>query len=108
MGGLKEPLLQGSGPRKRPFLIPEQLALEEAFGERPAIHGDEGRLPSRAIVVDGPRNELLTGPALADEQDGAPGGSDTGYSPIHFHHFRAGPHDVFEPIFLLQGLLEPM
>ncbi len=73
MSHLKEPLLQGMGPRKRPFLMPEQLALKEAFRERSAIHGDEGRLPSMAVGVDGPGHELLAGPALADEQDGAPG-----------------------------------
>jgi hypothetical protein len=32
VGDLEEPLLQGKGSRKRPLLVPEQLALQEAFG----------------------------------------------------------------------------
>ena len=73
MGNLKKPLLQGMGPRKRSFLMPEQLTLKKALGERPTIHGDEGRLPSRAVVMDGPGDEFLAGAGLADEQDGASG-----------------------------------
>jgi hypothetical protein len=52
--------------------VPEELGLEEALGERRAVERDER--PRRAVrpLVDGPREELLSGPALAEQHDGRP------------------------------------
>ena len=52
--------------------MPEQLALEQRFGQRRAVDGDEGLAATRREVVDRARHQLLAGAGLAlDEHRGA-------------------------------------
>ena len=46
----------------------EELALEQVLVERRAVDGHEPLAPSRAVVVDGARHQLLAGPRLALDQ----------------------------------------
>ncbi len=54
----------GEGAR----LMTEELAVEQALGERGAVHLDEGLGPARREVVEAGSNELFAGAALADDQ----------------------------------------
>ncbi len=66
---LELPLLLRHGAGERPALVPEQLAFEERLGERRAVDRHERAAGARAVLVDGPRHELLPGAALARQED---------------------------------------
>jgi hypothetical protein len=48
--------------------VPEQLALDELAADRSAVDRDERPAGPRARLVDGLRDELLAGPALAPDE----------------------------------------
>ncbi len=56
------------GVRVGPLYRSEELALQEVLGDRRAVHRDEGRVLATAPLVDGARDELLAGPALAGHE----------------------------------------
>src|SRR5690242_3339114 len=56
------------GAGERPLLVTEQLGLDESLGDRRRVDGDEGPVAARALLVDGPRDQLLPGAALAGDQ----------------------------------------
>src|SRR5947209_489192 len=68
---LYQPALESIGPRESALLVAEELRLEEGFGQRPAVDGDEGRVAPRALPVYEPRENVLAGAALARDDDGA-------------------------------------
>ena len=49
----------------------EELALQQAFGNRRAVDGDEGLGRAVAVEVNGPRDDLLARAALAADQHAA-------------------------------------
>jgi hypothetical protein len=53
--------------------VAEEIAFQEVFLERGAIHGDEGVFRPRAPVVDQACQEALPGAALAADQDNGVG-----------------------------------
>ncbi len=55
-------------PRERPFLVTEQLAFEQRFGNGHAIDHHEGLLGTQTVLVNRPGNELLPRPRLAANQ----------------------------------------
>ena len=55
---------------ERALLVAEQLALDEAGGDRGAVHLDEQALAPRAGLVDRARDQLLAGAGLARDEDG--------------------------------------
>ena len=61
------------GPGERALLVPEQFALEESRRERRHAHPDERAFASGTEIVNRARDQLLAGPGLAEEQDGAVG-----------------------------------
>src|SRR5439155_26226588 len=61
----------GDGAGEGAADVPEELALEERLGERGTVDGDERPLPTRAVAVDRPRDELLPGLAIACHDDRA-------------------------------------
>ena len=69
VGELHEPLLGGFRVGEGAFLVTEQLTLEERLRDRRAVDFHEGKVPPRALVVQAARHELLTGPAVAQNQD---------------------------------------
>ena len=59
MSGLELPRLPFGGAGKGALLVPEQLALEERFGQRRAVEADKRRTATVAGVMDRPGDELL-------------------------------------------------
>src|SRR5690606_32007649 len=59
-------LVDGTG--ERALLVAEQLVLQDLAGEGTAVQCDERPLPTRRLVVDRARDELLAGPALAHNE----------------------------------------
>src|SRR5262245_1115233 len=60
-------LLRRAG--ERPLLVAEELALEQVLGDRGAVDGDEARRAPRREVVQPAREELLSRPRLAEDED---------------------------------------
>ena len=56
-----------------PALVAEQLALDERRRQRGAVDGDDRPVAPAAAVVEGPRDEVLARPRLAEEEDGRVG-----------------------------------
>ena len=55
---------------ERALLVAEQLALEQLLGNGGAVDRDEIAVRARALRVDGAREQLLAGAALAQHQHG--------------------------------------
>ena len=59
------------GAGEGPFLIAEELALQQVFREGRHVDGHEGPVPPPGGPVDRVGEQLLAGAGLADQQDGA-------------------------------------
>ena len=70
MGQLEAPPLVLDCSSERALDVPEQLALDEAIGQRPAVDRDKLLTGARAFVVDRGRYQLLAGPAFALDEHG--------------------------------------
>src|SRR3970040_1846283 len=86
------------GPRERPFLVSEQLALDERVRDGGAIDGDERTLPTGAVEMEGPGDEFLAGSALAGDEDGRTGVGDLLDLGVDFPHGRALSDEVVEAV----------
>ena len=64
----KRPRRARSAPVKAPRGVAEELALEQGLGDRRAVDRDEGLVAPRRLRVDGARDHLLAGAALAEQQ----------------------------------------
>ena len=60
--------LGGAGEAAR--LVAEQLGFDQIFGQRRAVHDDQRPRPARRQMVKPLGDQLLAGPALADDQHG--------------------------------------
>jgi hypothetical protein len=94
VGALEHTGAPGLRTRERSPLVPEELALQHAFGQRTAVDRLERALRAPARLVDGARHDVLAGSALALDEDG-----DLGRRHLHDgrHHFLDGgraPHDA--------------
>ncbi len=69
----------------------EELTLDQLFGDGGAIQFDERRVPSPAETMDTPRDELLAGAVLAEDQHAPIGRS------RHRDLFAQLPHRVALP-----------
>ena len=56
------------GASERPLLVTEELRLDQLLRDRGAVHLDEAVAAPQAVAVDGARDELLAGTALAEQQ----------------------------------------
>ena len=99
-----------------PFLVAEQLALDQAFGQCPDVGGDEWPGPAPAQVVDGAGHQLLARAAFPLDQDGQVGIGDLADAREHLadggalaDHFRelAGGGQPFaqQPVLLAQAVV---
>src|SRR5256885_11455017 len=84
--------LTGEGP---PHMA-EQLALKQGFRQRAAVDGDEGSVPTGAVVMDRPGDQFLARPALPTDQDGAGGLRHLADQGKDLLHALAGADEVFE------------
>ena len=64
------------GIGERAFLVAEQLAFEQRFGERRAVDGDERMLAPPAAEVNAAGDDFLAGAVLAQQQHGEIGVGD--------------------------------
>ena len=69
-----DPVIVGAG--EGAFAVAEQLALDQVFGQRAAIDGDERHVASRALVVHGAGHQFLAGAGFAADQHGGVRGGD--------------------------------
>ena len=67
------PLAIGDGAGERALDVAEQLALDQLFGNRRAVHFDERLVPAAAQRMNGARDELFAGAVLAENQHAAVG-----------------------------------
>jgi hypothetical protein len=74
--------------------VSEQLAFDEAFGQRRAVDGHEGPVLPAALQVDGAGDEFLARAALSEDQDGALGWRDLGHQLEDALHLRCRSQDV--------------
>jgi hypothetical protein len=65
---LAEALLQRAG--ERPLFVPEERAFHQVARDRRQVHGDKRRLGVFRLPVNEPRQQLLAGAALAEDQHG--------------------------------------
>ena len=57
------------GSRKRALLVAEQLAFEQAGGNRRAVYFHETAFAAAAHLVNGPGDQFLSHPGFAQNQD---------------------------------------
>ena len=84
------------------LLVPEELGLEHALGEGPAVRGHEDTADALALVVDCSRDQLLAGPALPRNEHGARSPGAAAHQCQHLQHERALGHDLVERVAALQ------
>src|SRR6266516_4690927 len=83
---------------ERALLMPEELALQEVLGYRPAVYWHKrARLP-RAESVNRPRRQFFARPALACDKDRCVRSCDFSDSRKNGLHLRAGPNHPFEAL----------
>ncbi len=75
------------------LLDPEQLRFEQRLGHRRAVDRDERPARPRAVVVDRPRDQLLAGARLAQQQHGHVARRDPPDQLEHALHRRAAADD---------------
>ena len=68
IGDFEQPRLGCVRIRERAPLVAEQFGLDELLRQGRAVDGNERRAVARSATVDRPREELLPGPRLADNQ----------------------------------------
>ena len=95
-GQLEAPLLSRVGAREGALLIPEELRLDEAVGQRRATHFDERFLRPQRVVVDRMRDELLARARFSADEHGRIGRRDLRDLLVHLPHRSARPDDVGE------------
>src|SRR5690606_4215607 len=69
VGSFDEASFRAFGARERSSFEAEDLGFEERLGNRRAVLGDERAVATRAEAMDGIRDELLSGAALAFDED---------------------------------------
>src|SRR5262249_5141577 len=103
---LETPDALGDGARERAALVPEELALQQAGGNGGAVDRDEGALAALSRVVDGPRDQLLAGSGLAQDEHRRAGRRD-GLHLMEYALQRGRPsHDLLEVVLGAELLLE--
>ena len=76
VGGLEEADLALVGAGERAALVAEQLALEQALGQRRAVELDQRPVAAAGALVDRLAHQLLADPGLAEDQHGHRGVGD--------------------------------
>ena len=76
VGELEASRPRGDRPGEGAALVTEELALDEPAGDRGAVDPDKGLVGAGRAEVEGPRDQLLAGAALAGDQHGRRAGGD--------------------------------
>ena len=104
LGELEPPLLALLGAGEGALLVAEQLRLDQAVGQRGAVHLDERLVGARRVVVDGVGHQLLARARLASDEHGGVGGRHLRHLLVHLAHRPAAADDAREVVALLQLL----
>src|SRR5260370_34052591 len=88
-GNFEKAFLVVDGAGERAFLMAEEFAFEERFGQRGTIKGEKQTVSARAVLVDSAGGKLLAGPAFAIDQHGGFAGSDALDESVDLLHARA-------------------
>src|SRR5215470_12832509 len=88
--------LVGNGSSEGAFYVPEKLAFQERFRNGTTVDGHKGHRASGAVIVNRPRNQLLSGPAFPADQDITPRICDLLDYIEHFLHGLTLAHDFGE------------
>ncbi len=92
---------------ERALLVPEQFGFEQVFGDRRAIDRDEGATAAVALLVQPAREQLLAGPARAEQHHRDIGVGNALDRPRGLHHLRiAGDHAAQYGVILARFLAE--
>ena len=94
VGGVEEALFVARGAGEGALGVSEKLALQERIRQRGAVDGDQPPVLPVAHAMDGARDHLLAGPALAQDQDVAVGRGDAVNQVAHLLHRRALADDA--------------
>ena len=97
-GDFHEALLGGVRARERAAHVPEQLRFEQRLGHGAAVHRHERPLAPERLLVDGLCHQLLAGPGLTGDQDGAVGAAHRFHQPEDVEHGRAAADDAREAL----------
>src|SRR5262249_30066606 len=81
-------------PGERSPLMPIEFALEQGLWKGAAVDDDEWRRRAMAVDVNRSRNQLLTGTALANDQNRRFDPGDLGDLFIDVHHFGCAADDL--------------
>ncbi len=82
--------------------VAEQLRFEQGLRDGAAVQRDEPVRTARAVVVDGACGQLLSGPGLSRDHDGARGGGDRLEEPEQVPHDTAAAHQAVDAIAILE------
>lgn len=104
IGLCESPLLIPLGAGKRPPFVSEQLGFQQCFGERSAIHRDEGTAFSRAEIVNRSGSELFSRAAFPAKQHRAVGFGSVREIVEDFAHARTAGHDIVDCVALVELL----
>ena len=94
VGGLEAAGLVLDGPGERPLDVAEQLALQQALGQRPAVDPHVGAVGPPAEAVQGAGDHLLAGAGLAHQQHAGRRRRHPPGQPVHLAHGRRRADDA--------------
>ena len=99
VGELDATFLHGDGAGECAFFVAEELGFHQAFGERGAIHADEGTGAARALRVKRAGDEFFADAAFAtnDHVGGSAGHAGDGVEDVA--HRVGGANEVAERVF---------
>jgi len=86
------------GAGEAALLVAEDLAFDQVRRDRAAVDREEGALAAPAQVVDGLRDDLLAGAALAGDENFRVGSSDTIDLLTEIGHRRTRTYELGSPI----------
>ena len=101
VGQLETALLVADGPGERSAHVPEKLGFQDGLRQGPAVDRHEGPGLAPALVVDGPRHQLLAGPALAGDHHRVVGGGHLADGLEDVLHGRRHAHHPVKAVLLL-------
>ena len=97
-GRLEQAYVVAGGAGEGAFFMAEQFGLEQVFGHRTAVDGDEWHVFSWAGLVDRARQQVLAGAGFAGDQYPCIGLGDQQRLLQAFFHRRAAGDDVAVPV----------
>src|SRR6266567_1475362 len=94
VGEFEPPGLVAHRARERAAHVPKEFAFENVLGDGATVDLDERPIFARAVVMDGPSDELFARPAFASDEHGGLGGSHELDLLHHFPQTGTLPNDV--------------